>query len=87
MDDLRLYVLQSYQDIGEGDNERLCAMKPRFRVERFPLRARFEPGTASSASRRLTRVLEEICPIQYVLMIHPPLFHPKQNFLAKRMPT
>ena len=50
MDDLRLYVLfnRISDIIGRwyGDNERLCTMKPRIRLERYLLEAGLEQGSA-----------------------------------------
>ena len=37
-----------------GDNERLCVMEPRLRLERFLPQAKLEPGTAKSVGLRLT---------------------------------
>ena len=37
-----------------GDNEKLCAMEPRLRLERFPSQAGLEPGTARSVAQLLT---------------------------------
>ena len=55
MRDLRFYefltVFQSYQD---GDNEKMCVMEPRSRLERSPPRAGLEPRTALSIGQGLT---------------------------------
>ena len=37
-----------------GDNEKLCAMEPRLRLERSPPRAGLEPRTAPSIGQGLT---------------------------------
>ena len=50
IDDLRFKVIFNSISVLlgrlEGDNERLCAIKPRLRLERLPPRAGLEPGTA-----------------------------------------
>ena len=37
-----------------GDNERLCAMEPRLRFEKFTPSAGLQSGTTISAGQRLT---------------------------------
>ena len=48
MGDMRFYVLFNSVSVTSGrwedDNERLCAMEPHLRKERFPPRAVIEPG-------------------------------------------
>ena len=55
MDDLRFEVLfNNISVIAElwlDDNERLCAMEPRLRLEKLPPRAELEPGTARSVGQ------------------------------------
>ena len=50
IDDLRFKVIFNSISVisghWEGDNERLCAIKPRLRLERLPPRAGLELGTA-----------------------------------------
>ena len=50
--DLRFYVrfFQCFRR-WEGDNERLCAMEPRLRLERFQLQTCLKPRTARSVGR------------------------------------
>ena len=38
----------------EGDDERICAMKPSLRLERFPPPVGLKPGAARSAGQRST---------------------------------
>ena len=56
MDDMRLHVLFNRVSIISercyGDNERLCAMQPCLRFEKFPSQAGLEPGTAGSVGQR-----------------------------------
>ena len=52
IDDLRLYVLLNSISVITGrwevENEKLCAMEPRFRLKIFSSQARIEPGTTRS---------------------------------------
>ena len=52
MDDIQCYVLFNGISVRPGrwlaDNERLCAMEPCLRLERFPPQAGLEPETATS---------------------------------------
>ena len=54
MDDLRFYVLSNSISVISGrcydDNEKLCAMEPRLRLERPSPRAGLESGTARSVA-------------------------------------
>ena len=58
MDDLRFYVIFNSISVISGrwlvDNERMCAIEPILRSERFPPQARLEPGIARSEGERLT---------------------------------
>ena len=58
MEDLRLYVLFNSILVISGrwldDNERLCAMELRLRLERFLSQAGIEPSPARSVYQRLT---------------------------------
>ena len=55
MDNLRFYVLFNRISVLSGrfldDNERLCAMEHRLRLERFPSQAGLEPGTTRSVGQ------------------------------------
>ena len=54
MADVGFYVFFNRIFSHLGDNERLCAMEPRLRLERIPSQAALEPGTATSVSQRFT---------------------------------
>ena len=58
MDDLQFYapckIISVISGRRKGENERLCAISPRFGLEIFQLQAGLEPGTAKSVGQRLT---------------------------------
>ena len=57
MDDVQFYVFFNNISVKSGrrlgDNERLCAMYSRLRLERFRRQAGLKPGTAKSVGQRL----------------------------------
>ena len=63
MDDLQFYIIFNSISVLSGrwlaDNERLCAMEPLLRSERFPPQARLEPGTGRSKGQRYYT----LCPV------------------------
>ena len=79
MDHLRFYTpsnsISVISGLWEGDIERLSAMKPCLRFERFPSPAGLESGTVRPAAQRLTKLtglltvfefaLEEECLLQW----------------------